>query len=202
MPGSTDNRIFHGSIVPKDISRALIGEFHHGNRIVQEYGSPREIIVQIASRSTPTAGGRTALTVSLRQVEDGVSVQIGKQAWMGVAASLGQTVLETVLNPWRILGRLDDLAQDVESLQLTEKVWMVIEAAARQKGATLELSERFRRLVCEYCHAANPVGEPSCIACGAPLGRVQPRACPRCGFMVRTGESTCPNCSYSLQPPR
>lgn len=198
MPTSIDNRIFHGTIIPQDFSRALIGEFHHGNWIVQQYGNPREIVVQIASRVAPVSGGRTALSVSLRQVEDGVAVQIGKQAWIGVAASLGQTVLETVLNPWRIIGRLDDLAQDVESLQLTERVWMVIEATARLKGATLELSERLRRLVCEYCQAANPVGESSCIACGAPLGRIQPHTCPHCGFALRTSERVCPNCKTLL----
>lgn len=198
MPQSTDSRIFHGNIQPRDFARALIGEFSRGAWIAQQLGSENQMVVQIASWDYPPAGGRTALSVTLRQVEDGVAVQIGKQAWLGVAASLGQTVLETMHNPWRLLGRLDDLAQDVENLQLTEKVWMVIENAARLQGATLELSERLRRLVCAYCEAANPVGEASCLACGAPLGRVQPRTCSNCGFVVRTNEAVCPNCKRRL----
>lgn len=198
MPQSLDSRIFHGDIAPQDFAQALIGEFRRGTWMAQHFGSRDEMVVQIASRDYPTAGGRTALSVTLRKVDDGVAVQIGRQAWLGVAASLGQTVLETLHNPWRLLGRLDDLAQDVESLQLTEKVWMVIENAARLNGATLELSERLRRLVCEYCLTANPVGEPACIACGAPLGRVQPRTCRNCGFVVRTGETVCPNCKRPL----
>jgi hypothetical protein len=198
MAHSIDNRIFHGNITPRDFAQALMGEFRGGAWMAQHFGNPEELVVQITSRDHPTAGGRTALAVTLRQVGDGVAVQIGRQAWLGVAASLGQTVLETLHNPWRLLGRLDDLAQDVESLQLTERVWMVIESAARLKGATLELSERLRRLVCDYCDTANPVGEPACIACGAPLGRVQPRTCRHCGFVVRTGETVCPNCKRLL----
>jgi hypothetical protein len=198
MPQSTDSRIFHGEIRPRDFARALIGEFSRGAWVAQSFGNEGEMVVQIASREIPPAGGRTALSITLRKVEDGVAVQIGKQAWLGVAASLGQTVLETLHNPWRLLGRLDDLAQDVENLQLTEKVWMVIENTARLQGATLELSERLRRLICEYCQAANPVGEASCLACGAPLGRVQPRTCPNCGYVVRIDETVCPNCKRRL----
>lgn len=198
MPTSTENRIFHGNITPQDFARALIGEFRRGNLMAQQIGNDAETIVQIASRDNPAAGGRTALSITLRRVEDGVAVQIGKQAWLGLAASLGQTVLETMANPWRLLGRLDDLAQDVESLQLTERIWMVIETTARAHGATLELSERLRRLVCEYCNAANPVGESNCVACGAPLGRIQPRSCGNCGYIVRQNETVCPNCKQRL----
>jgi hypothetical protein len=166
--------------------------------MAQQVGNDAETIVQVTSRDYPTAGGKTALSITLRRVEDGVAVQIGKQAWLGLAASLGQTVLETMANPWRLLGRLDDLAQDVESLQLTERIWMIIESTANAHGATLELSERLRRLVCEYCLAANPVGESNCVACGAPLGRVQPRTCRNCGFVVRPDDTVCPNCKTRL----
>jgi predicted amidophosphoribosyltransferase len=41
----------------------------------------------------------------------------------------------------------------------------------------------------------NEVGAGSCIACGAPLGNIQPRTCVACGFVVLRGEKTCPNCS-------
>lgn len=194
----TDQRIFHGEINPDEIARALVAEFHRGNYQVQQLGDADEIVVQIASRQFARSGGKTALSIALRKVEDGVAVQIGKQHWLGVAASLGQTVLETMRNPWGLLGRLDDLAQDVESLQLTDKVWMTIESVARGLGATFEISERLRRLVCEYCLTANPVGEASCLACGAPLGRVQPRTCENCGFVIRSGESICPNCKPPL----
>jgi hypothetical protein len=156
------------------------------------------VLVQIASRQRPASGGQTALTVSLHKVEDGLSVQIGQQSWWGVAASLGMTALTAWRNPWSLLGRLDDLAQDFEYLQLSDQVWAVIEREARAAGASFELSERLRRMECTYCGTGNPVGEGSCIACGAPLGSVQPRTCKNCGFVVKSSEKICPNCGKGL----
>jgi DNA-directed RNA polymerase subunit RPC12/RpoP len=144
------------------------------------------------------SGGQTALTISLQKVEDGLAVQVGKQAWLGVAASLGMTALSAWRNPFNLLNRLDDLAQDIENLQPSERVWEVIEGEARKAGASFELSERLRRMVCLYCNTANPVGEACCLACGAPLGSVQPRTCSNCGFVIKTDETTCPNCGRKL----
>lgn len=193
-------RIFHGEFEPADLARALIGEFNRGNLRAQQLGEAGEIIVQITTRQQAQSGGQTALSVTLKKVEDGVSVQIGKQAWLGVAASLGQTALTALRNPWELLGRLDDLAQDFEYLKLSEQVWQVIEDSAYSLGASFELSERLRRMVCAYCQTANPVGEPSCIACGAPLGTVQPVTCQSCGFVIKNNESNCPNCKKPVFP--
>jgi len=193
-----EQRIFHGDVTPNDFAQALEGAFNRRNWRIQRFGDNRNIIVQIASREFPISGGQTALAITLREVEDGVSVEIGKQSWFGVAASLGQTALSTFRNPWNILERLDDLAQDIENLKLTEMVWEVLEKTADTVGASFELSERLRRLVCEYCFTANPIGEPSCIACGAPLGKSQPRTCPNCGFVVKSEETQCPNCNGPL----
>ena len=189
-----EQRVFHGDLSPEDIGRALIAEFNRGNFRAQQFGNPRQSIVQITTRNQAQSGGQTALTVTLQQVEDGVAVQIGKQAWLGVAASLGQTAMIVFRNPWGLFNRLDDIAQDIENLQLSEQVWRVIERSARAAGATFELSERLRRTACSYCHTANPVGEPNCIACGAPLGKVQPQTCLNCGFVIKTGEPVCSNC--------
>jgi RNase P subunit RPR2 len=193
-----EQRIFHGEIKPSDLARALVAEFNRGELRAQQFGDGELTAVQVASRDRPSAGGKTALTITLRPLEDGVAVQIGQQAWYGLAASLGQTLLETVINPWNLIHRLDDLAQDVENLQLAERAWDIIENTANAQGATFELSERLRRLMCEYCHAANPVGEPNCVACGAPLGKVQPRTCRNCGFVVRASDTICPNCKQRL----
>jgi hypothetical protein len=193
-----DTKIFHGDIQPKDFARALTGEFNRGNLTAQQYGSGDEIVVQIATRQMRRSGGDTALTVTLAQVPDGVSVQIGKQSWLGIAASLGSTALAALRHPFHLLGRLDDVAQDIESLQISERAWEVIENAAYAAGATFELSERLRRLVCAYCETANPVGSPSCVACGAPLGSAQPGTCRYCGFVVRSDERVCPNCKRTF----
>ncbi|HEY6074337.1 MAG TPA: zinc ribbon domain-containing protein, partial [Anaerolineales bacterium] len=123
---------------------------------------------------------------------------IGQQAWLGVAASLGTTAFWAIRNPFSLLGRLDDLAQDIENLQLTERVWQTIGTYAQSAGASLALSERLRSIVCDYCGTGNPVGEGSCIACGAPLGKVQPGTCRYCGFVIKLGEVKCPNCGRML----
>jgi hypothetical protein len=199
--GSTpgmERRIFHGELKPDDVSQAIVAYYDRGNYTAQQFMNRGKVIVQIASLNRPISGGQTALTVFLEPLEDGIAVQIGEQAWLGVAASLGTTVLSVWKNPFNLLHRLDDLAQDVESLQITEQIWRVIENVARMKGATFELSERLRRLACEYCDTANPIGEPSCIACGAPLGKLQPKTCPNCGFVLKTGEKTCPNCNFPI----
>lgn len=196
-----EQRIYHGNLSPNDIARSLIARFNRGNMRAQQLGGGKQIVVQIATREGAMSGGQTALSVTIHEVEDGISVQVGKQAWLSVAASLGYSALAALRNPFNLLGRLDDIAQDIENLQVTEDVWSTIDAAAQAAGASFELSERLRRSVCAYCETANPVGEPACIACGAPLGNVQPDTCPNCGFVVKADETICPNCKQELNRP-
>lgn len=138
------------------------------------------------------------MNVILQQVEDGVAVQVGQQDFLGVAASLGVSAMSVFRNPLSILGRLDDIAQDIEYMRLNEEVWRTIEETARSADANTELSDRLRRLPCNYCNTPNPPGEPHCIACGAPLGDIQPHTCLRCGFVVLKDEPICPNCRTPL----
>lgn len=191
-------KIFHGKLKPREIAKALIAEFDQSNLRAQQLGGGNEIIVQIATRNIRRSGGKTALTVTLEKVEDGVVVEVGKQNWLGIAASLGTTAISALRNPFALIHRLDDVAQDIESLQIQDRIWEVVENVAYAAGASFELSERLRRLVCAFCDTANPVGEPSCIACGAPLGKVQPRTCLQCGFVVPQNENMCPNCQQPI----
>ena len=193
-----ERRILHGNITPNDIAQALMAEFSRGNLHAQTVGQANKLAVQIATRMGSPSGGQTALTVSLQKVEDGIMIEIGQQAWLGVAASLGQTAISALRNPFSLLGRLDDLAQDIENMQLQEKVLRTIDRTAASLGASHELSERLQRIVCEFCRTANPIGEGSCIACGAPLGDVHPTTCPNCGFVITNNETTCPNCMRKL----
>jgi hypothetical protein len=193
-----ERRIFHGNITPNSIAHALAGTFQRGNLRTQLLGEDEDLIVQISSRPGATSGGQTAVTIHLKKVEDGVLVEIGEQSWLGVAASIGSTAISTLFNPWNLIGRLDDLAQDIENIQLIDNVWLTINKTVRTAGASLQLSERLQRLTCNYCGTANQVGEGNCIACGAPLGKDQPRTCPKCGFVVLRGESKCPSCEQPL----
>lgn len=193
-----ETHIYHGDFNPSDIARDIISQFNRGNYQVQQIGRDPKIAVQIATRQFAQSGGQTALTITLHKVEDGVSVQVGNQAWMGVAASLGITALSALRNPMTLLGRLDDLAQDIESLQLEEEVWQLIEGSARQHGVGKVLSERLNHYICPYCNTANEQGAGRCVACGAPLGDIQPQTCLKCGFVVRNNERECPNCGAIL----
>lgn len=193
-----DRRIFHGNIEPNDIAQALVAEFNRGNMYTQVVGNTAKMAVQIATRMGAQSGGHTALTITIQDTDDGIMVEIGQQAWLGVAASLGQTAISALRNPFSLLGRLDDLAQDIENMQLSDRVWQIIDRTIVTVGASYKLSERLRRVTCEYCQTANPVGEGSCIACGAPLGNVHPTSCPNCGFAVSQADTICPNCNKSL----
>ena len=193
-----ERRIFHGNITPKSIAHSLAGTFQRGNLRTQLLGEDEDLIVQISSRPGAASGGQTAVTIHLKKVEDGVLVEIGEQSWLGVAASIGSTAISTLFNPWNLIGRLDDLAQDIENIQLIDKVWQTINKTVRTAGASMQLSDRLLRITCNYCGTANQVGEGNCISCGAPLGKDQPRTCPKCGFVVLRGERKCPSCEQPL----
>lgn len=193
-----DTRIFHGQIKAKNLAKALTARFNHGNLKAQYAKSGEQYIVQIASRRDARSGGKTALGITIQQNEEGVTVKLGEQEWLGIAASLGISLLSMGRNPFNLLGRLDDIAQDIENLNLDDQVWDVIEEVAFTMGASHELSERLRRTSCEYCDTANPVGEPRCIACGAPLGGSQPRLCQHCGYVASPEDISCSNCGSDL----
>ncbi|NPA93384.1 MAG: zinc ribbon domain-containing protein [Chloroflexi bacterium] len=190
-----ETRFFHGDISPKDLAQALVAHFHQrGDLRVQQLGDDERIVVQIATKERPSKGGTTALSVSLQKVADGVAVQVGQQEWLGLAADLGVTALHALRNPWSLLQRLDDLAQDLTLWQLSDQVWEVLEATAETMHASQSLDERLSGVTCPYCGTFNPVGAGRCEACGAPLGDVQPRTCPKCGFVLLPKEIVCPNC--------
>lgn len=189
-----EQKVFHGQFKPEDLAQCLLVHFNRGNLEVQKIGGGDTMAVQIKTRVQRTSGGETALGVSFQTVEDGVIVQVGQQAWFGIAASLGVSALAALRNPLNLLHRLDDIAQDIEYVQLTDEVWRVLKSNAKALGSGYELSERLKRVTCEYCLTANPVGSPGCIACGAPMGRLQPFTCKNCGYLLSSREKICPNC--------
>lgn len=193
-----ENKVFHGNLSPSDLARALEAAFNRTNLFAKSVGSGKKMAVQISSRPNARSGGATALTIHIQQVPEGVLVQLGKQNKMGIAASLGQTAIGAIRNPFNLLHRLDDIAQDIQNLQLDDDVWEVIAKAALAVGASHELSDKLKRLSCDYCQTANLVGASNCIACGAPLGDAQPRTCKSCGYVVTGNVHGCPNCGKRI----
>jgi len=191
-------RIYHGELQIDDFLSSLQAHFGQGQYQVRAVGDDKFVVVQIATSPYPMSGGATSLAVSLQKVEDGISVEVGKQAMLGIAASFGKTALSALINPANLLGRIDDLAQDFTSVQLSDEVIKVLDSTAKSLNASFDLSERLKKYVCSYCQTPNPLGEASCIACGAPLGDIQPRTCSNCGYVVLKREVICPNCGKPL----
>jgi hypothetical protein len=193
-----DTRIYHGKLKIDEIANALVARFNRGNLAARQMVDGDKAIVQISTLQGAAPGGQTAIGVTLQQNKDGITAQLGQQAWLGIAASLGASAFSALRNPLSLLGRLDDIAQDIENLQLDEQIWDAIEDVAKAAGASHHLSENLRRLGCEYCGVANPVGASSCLACGAPLGDAQPITCGNCGFIAHRNDTKCPNCGKKL----
>jgi hypothetical protein len=193
-----NTKIYHGNLTAENLARAICTRFDDNNLRAKYSKSGDQYIVQINSRNTAMSGGKTSIGLTIQQLEEGVAVKLGKQDWLGIAASLGVSALSLRMNPLNLLGRLDDIAQDIENLSLDDRLMEVIDEVASTMGASQQLSERIRRTACAYCNTANPVGEPRCIACGAPLGDSQPRTCGRCGFVAAPEDTACTNCGANL----
>jgi predicted RNA-binding Zn-ribbon protein involved in translation (DUF1610 family) len=191
-------RTYHGDVAPADLAAALIAAFNQGNLRCQQVGQGDKIMIQIATREHAQSGGQGALSVTIQRNPDGVTVGTGQQEWLGVAASLGQTALSTFMNPWSIINRLDDIAQDINTLTLEQHVWEAIEKFSHTVKATKTLSERLTTLTCPYCETANKVGAANCENCGAPLGEAQPVACPKCGNVMLAKSKFCASCGTAL----
>lgn len=194
----TIQRTYHGDISPDEMASVLVAAFNQGNMQAQQVGQGDKVMVQIATRRNAQSGGNATLSVTIQQIEDGVSVALGQHEWLGAAASLGQTALAAFMNPVNLLGRLDDIAQDMTSLTLTDKVWEAVEKFAQAAKVTKTISERLQSVVCPYCNTANKMGAAACENCGGPLGDVQPVSCPKCGNVMPPKSKFCVNCGTAL----
>lgn len=187
-------KVFHGNFSPDDLASILLINFNRGNLEVRKIGSDDRVIIQIRSKSFASSGGQTGIGVTLEKYEDGVIVAVGEQQWLGIAASLGISALAALKNPMNLLHRFDDIAQDIEYINLEDEIWTILSSNIRTIGSGFQLSDKLKRLSCDYCQTANLVGAPSCAACGAPLGNLQPTTCKNCGYILYKNELKCPNC--------
>lgn len=191
-------KVFHGNFTPDDLAELIILRFDRGNLEVQRVGAGEQVAVQIRTKRAAQSGGQTAIGIIFQKFEDGVIISTGQQQWAGIAASLGFSALAALRNPLTLLGRIDDIAQDIEYLNLEEEIWSVLSSKVKIKGSQYDLSQRLQRIVCDYCDTANRVDAPSCLACGAPLGNKQPRTCKNCGYVLSSRDKVCPNCQNRI----
>lgn len=192
-------KIYHGELDAEEMAITLANFFNRGGLSAQSSVNGDTAFVQITSRHSRPSGGHTSLGVALARRGERIEASVGDQSVLGLAGSLGTSAFLAWLNPLNLLGRLDDIAADIENLTLEDRVWKLLDRMAANGGASTQLARRLQRMVCSYCNTANKVGEGRCVACGAPLGDVQPSGCPKCGFVVLAGEKICPNCGQKLK---
>ena len=187
-------KTYHGKISPQDLANALVGRFTGDDMAAVVSGQGASLIVNISSSGWE--GGRTALAVGLSTVADGVMVTVGDQNILGVAADLVQTGLSALHNPLTLIGEIDDVARNVERLNLPQLVWETVDHYCQSVGAGL--TPEPTTVTCPYCGVLSPIGTGQCPACGAPLGRFQPITCPQCGKLLPADLKYCTRCGASL----
>ena len=194
-----EQRAYHGEIAAEAMARALVVQFDAGDtRAHWMRGENGRAVVQVQARQREHGDPEMAVTVHITASETGVVVSIAEQRWFGVAADLAKSGLLTLLNPWNIIGELDDIARNVRRIQLRAELWEAVEGYCRGVGAGSGVGPAAHRVSCPYCGSPNPVGELNCHACRAPLVEVQPVACSRCGFLNDPTAELCQNCHVAL----
>lgn len=193
-----ETKFYHGDINIDELAKAIASRFNHNNLKARIHRTEEQRLIQISSMEHAPSGGQTAMGITLQNHADGVTVKLGKQDWLGIAASLGKSALFATLNPINLLSRLDDIAQDIENINLDDKIWEAIEEIMITQGFSHQLSEKLNRMSCDYCQSAIVPGIPQCSACGAPTGEMQPQSCPHCGFVNDDVANICLNCKRAL----
>jgi hypothetical protein len=188
-------RTYHGKVTPRDLADVLVSRFTTDDLSATAIGEGDRIIVNISSAGYQ--GGRTALAVGLSPASGGVLVTVGDHNLLGVAADLMQTGLGALRNPFVLIGELDDVARNVEKLNLPAQVWEAVDHYCQSVGAGLTAEPT--SVTCPYCGVLSPIGAGSCAACGAPLGRSQPVTCPKCGKLLPADLDYCTRCGSPLR---
>ena len=191
-----EQRTYHGNITPQELADVLTGRFNTQDMRATTSGEGEKLVVHIEAGGY--SGGRTSLSVGLAPVTDGVTVTVGDQNLLGVAADLLETGLKTLWNPVMLIGEIGDVAQNVQRLSLPKQVWETVEHYSRSVGAGL--TPELSGVTCPYCAVLSPLGTGQCPACGAPLGEAQPVACPRCGRLLPPNLKFCTRCGTPLAP--
>ncbi len=195
-----EQRGYHGDLDAEDMARALVVQFNQGETRAQWMrGKAGRAVVQIRMRKREWRDPEGAITLHLTSSETGLVVSMAEQRWLGVAADLAKSGLLTILNPWNIVGELDDIARNVRSIQLRDELWNAVELYCRTAGAGSGVGPAPQHVVCPYCGTPNELGTMICQACRGPLAEAQPVACAKCGFLNDPDAQYCVNCQAPLK---
>jgi hypothetical protein len=194
-----DQKTYHGEIDPQELADVLVSHFDQGDLRAQKTGRTDRVVVQISTgRHRRRGDPHTSLAVTIAQAEDGVTVSVGEQQVLGVAADLVQTGIGALFNPLSLIGEIDDIVRDVSKLTLPQQVWQVIEEYCRSVGAGLGLAPEKVLVTCPFCGVGNPIGVGKCPSCGGSLADVQPITCPKCGQILEHDAKFCTRCGARI----
>lgn len=107
-----EQKTYHGEIDPQELADVLVSRFDQGDLTAQKTGGP-DRVVQISTRAYRRDEPHTSLAVTITRAEDGVTVSVGEQQVLGVAADLVQTGIGALFNPLSLIGEIDDIVRDV-----------------------------------------------------------------------------------------
>jgi hypothetical protein len=193
-----DIRTYWGDISAKSLARSLVKHFDSPTSRAQMAGDDKRVLVQVGNRRVEHSDPSVAITVGIVQEEDGITVTMGQQKWMGIAADLARTGIKTLINPWYLLNELDNVARNVDWLTLRDSVWEAIDGYCQSMGGSPGVPAVTKYVACPYCGTTNAIGAPKCVACGAPLGGYQPVTCPKCGYLLPWNKRFCTRCGASI----
>lgn len=209
-----EQRVYSGSIDPNGLAQHLIDTWDAGETAAQALEGDEGIIVQVGQRT----GGlfsdapKSALTLALEPVGDGLRVSAGEQEWYRDG---GQLMVGGLIGffPFFFTWPLGGGRGDPVDPQLAARVWESVEGYARQYGAAPSASRplaqrpgpatgattRLGGVSCPACGVENPAGAERCRECGTFL---QAQACPQCGVSNPATANFCMRCGSSLRGER
>ena len=187
-------KTYYGKFKIDHFLNFLAAAFRDQNLEVHVSKHAERNVVRFVSARTARSGGQFALNLILTEFDGGVRIDIGNPEALGVAASLGKTAIAALINPYNLLVRLDDVAQDIENITLDQSLLKEIEQYMKVNHLTLKLSSSLSKTVCLYCHSINEYGNSNCVSCGAPMGDTLLKTCPRCGYAMSDKIMRCPQC--------
>lgn len=224
-----EQRIYQSTIDPNALAQHLLDIWDQGDTVAQPLEGDEGIIVQVGQRS----GGffsdepRSAVTLALEPVSDGLRVTLGEQQWYRDGG--GQIMVGGLIGffPFFFTWPLDGGRDEPVAPQLSSQVWDSVERYVQQHGAVAGATRRLpdqsvaatgattrlpqqpeavtgttTRLAGIYCPSCGTENVPEaerCRECGTYL---QARACPECGVSNPATANFCMRCGSSLNSER
>ncbi|NTU79992.1 MAG: zinc ribbon domain-containing protein [Chloroflexales bacterium] len=210
-----EQRMYQRTIDPDALAQHLLDTWDQGDTVAQALEGDEGIIVQVGQRS----GGffsdepRSAVTLALEPVGDGLRVTLGEQQWYrdgGGRIMVGGLIgFFPFFFTWPLGGGRDEPVDPQVSSQVWESVERYVQQHGVVTGATTRLPQppeavtgattRLAGIYCPSCGTESALEAERCRECGTYL---QARACPACGVSNPATANFCMRCGSSLNAAR